>query len=615
MKTCYYELLGVEITASDSDLKKAYRKKALQYHPDKNPGNIEEATAVFANIRAAYEVLADPQERAWYDSHKQQILSEDIGNFNAGDGSDDDYEVDVSVTGITTDDLLKFFNTSLYSRVDDSPAGFYQIAGKVFAKLATEEVQFGRMQGLPKYDHYQDVFFESDILNLGYCKACSKYTSLSETSTLFPLFGDSGARFQDLRVFYRDWSSFNTVKTFSWKDEYMYSRNYDRRTKREIKKRNEKLRQQAKSEYNKTVKRFVTFIKKFDTRMKDGAAKYEEEKRKKMREDLQKQIEKDKQANLKNTGDPFKLQSWQTVEDYDWTEVEKQYDSGNDSDNGKEGSQDEILVYECFICNKTFKSLAQLENHHSTKIHKKKLQQVQREMQKDNMTLGLDAVSDVEEFNSANEEVVSDKRQMELDEIDAELKRIEKELEGISDEENTESEGSDWDLQGDAETGSLESGSAKLNCGDKLRCESEPESESEFKSKPEVEINNFSSRTGQFAVDDEIDNDFDVVAKDSAEADELSVLLASLNDPQEASDEIDEDWNMSKSSKKLKKKKAKTTTSVPTSETNHTPIFQCGVCATKHATRNALFAHIKQESHAAPAQKSKTKKKSKTPKK
>ena len=75
MKTCYYELLGVDVTATDLELKKAYRKKALQFHPDKNPDNVDEATEIFATIRSAYEVLSDPQERAWYDAHKEQILS------------------------------------------------------------------------------------------------------------------------------------------------------------------------------------------------------------------------------------------------------------------------------------------------------------------------------------------------------------------------------------------------------------------------------------------------------------------------------------------------------------------------------------------------------------
>ncbi|KAJ2360550.1 J protein jjj1, partial [Coemansia sp. RSA 2607] len=76
-KTCYYELLGVERSATDSDLKKAYRKQALVWHPDKNHGNTEEATRIFAEIKEAYETLSDPQERAWYDNHREQILRGD----------------------------------------------------------------------------------------------------------------------------------------------------------------------------------------------------------------------------------------------------------------------------------------------------------------------------------------------------------------------------------------------------------------------------------------------------------------------------------------------------------------------------------------------------------
>ena len=65
-KRDYYEVLGVERQATDQQIKSAYRKLALKYHPDRNPGNTQ-AEEHFKEAAEAYSVLADPQKRGLYD--------------------------------------------------------------------------------------------------------------------------------------------------------------------------------------------------------------------------------------------------------------------------------------------------------------------------------------------------------------------------------------------------------------------------------------------------------------------------------------------------------------------------------------------------------------------
>ena len=93
-KRDYYEVLGVEKNASAEEIKKAYRKKAIQYHPDRNPGD-KEAEEKFKEAAEAYDVLSNPDKRARYDQFGHAGMSGAAGNggpfggFGGGMSMDD----------------------------------------------------------------------------------------------------------------------------------------------------------------------------------------------------------------------------------------------------------------------------------------------------------------------------------------------------------------------------------------------------------------------------------------------------------------------------------------------------------------------------------------------
>ena len=157
----YYGILGVPRNASDAEIKKAYRKLAMQYHPDRNPGKEKWANEKFKEINEAYGVLGDPQKRRQYDQFGT------IGNIGDIFGS--------PFTQATFEEMMKDFGGAglRFDFLDDIFGDFLQGRGSSFSFRSGRRgrVRFEARQGqeinldeiLGQARRSQDVHYELAI--------------------------------------------------------------------------------------------------------------------------------------------------------------------------------------------------------------------------------------------------------------------------------------------------------------------------------------------------------------------------------------------------------------------------------------------------------------------
>ena len=333
-KICYYELLGVASTASAEEIKKAFRQKALQLHPDKNQQRITEATEEFAAVQHAYQTLSDPHERAWYDRHRESILG-----LRGGD-LDEEQAPDV-------EELMHFFRPDAYKGFGDDEGGFFSVYRQLFEYIEEFEVEDGEVS------------------------RGSAYTSFgSKNSPYLP----------SLTNFYDKWLSFQSTRKFYYAEKYSEEYADNRRTRRTMAKENQKLREQHRREYSETIRELASFIQKRDPRFKSH-----KEEKKRERQVAEKARKSELKAKRTKEVEEYVEPEWsQAIDDKKLAEMLEDIELSTDEDSSNEDNS--TFVYECVVCDKIFKNEKQYTNHSKSKKHRANMD-----------LLGLDSVQDEEE--------------------------------------------------------------------------------------------------------------------------------------------------------------------------------------------------------------------------
>ncbi|XP_017010391.2 dnaJ homolog subfamily C member 21 [Drosophila takahashii] len=364
---CYYEELELQRDANDGDIKSAYRKMALRWHPDKNPDRLAEAKDRFQLIQQAYEVLSDPQERSWYDNHREQILR----------GKNSEYAENCL-------DVFPFFTSSCYKGYGDDEQGFYRVYTDVFVQIASEDLEF---------------MDEDDRLGMA------------------PDFGHANSSYEEVvGPFYAFWQAYSTRKTYEWLCPYDVREIKERFILRKVEKEMKKIVQAARKERNEEVRNLVSFVRKRDRRVQayrrvleeraEANRLKQEEKRREQLRKRQEELAAVRENKVFNEG--YEEQLKQLEQQYgsesdEYTDEEEDDEEGEDSDDPAAEKFEVEYVDDlyCVACNKTFKNAKARANHEESKKHKENVDRLCQEMEEEeeafNDASHEDTLSGVEE--------------------------------------------------------------------------------------------------------------------------------------------------------------------------------------------------------------------------
>ncbi|KAJ6521661.1 hypothetical protein DFH09DRAFT_1192515 [Mycena vulgaris] len=286
-----YAILEVAENATPDEIKRAYRKKALVHHPDKNPDDVEGATKRFNRVQEAYETLSDDNKRSDYNVTREFKFEPEpsvkprapfappgswngepetagpkkswsewlFGSVRPGQYSRSGFKPEIYAasnrdcgSGIDLMNIFEFLESlgpGLYFSLDDhSEKSTFKIVENFFRCLAHDErlwhtTSEHSLRVYPRFGCGHSVWRESDL----YSPSCS-------------------AQFVVVAEFYAFWTTFKTLKSFEWVGPYRCGPFPSPREERLCRKANRPYQEEARAMYNEMIQNIATAMKTHDPR-------------------------------------------------------------------------------------------------------------------------------------------------------------------------------------------------------------------------------------------------------------------------------------------------------------------------------------------------------------